>query len=143
MLDYYKTVLEKVSFDIKLLRKEYFKTIKRLNKEDIAELIDWLNTNHLINKYMKIEIYEKLETILIEMGVSKSSITENTTFEKDLGFDYLDIADLALRIESEFNVRFDGNIYPGETYNNFESIISITKYLEKYSIKKFTKDNNN
>ena len=42
MLDYYKTVLQKVSFDVKLFSKELKKAIKRLLPHEIEELKYWL-----------------------------------------------------------------------------------------------------
>lgn len=42
MLEYYKTVLKKVSFDTKLFCKELKKAISRLLPEEIEELKNWL-----------------------------------------------------------------------------------------------------
>ncbi len=42
MLDYYKTVLQKVSFDVKLFSKELKKAISRLLPHEIEELKYWL-----------------------------------------------------------------------------------------------------
>ena len=42
MLEYYKTVLKKVSFDLRLFCKELKKAISRLMPEEIEELKDWL-----------------------------------------------------------------------------------------------------
>ncbi|MCE2611770.1 hypothetical protein LVD13_02220 [Flavobacteriaceae bacterium D16] len=42
MLDYYKLVLQKVSFDVKLFSKELKKAIKRLLPHEIEELKHWL-----------------------------------------------------------------------------------------------------
>ena len=42
MLDYYKTVLQKVSFDVKLFSKELKKAINRLLPHEIEELKYWL-----------------------------------------------------------------------------------------------------
>ena len=42
MLEYYKTVLQKVSFDVKLFSKELKKAISRLLPEEIEELKRWL-----------------------------------------------------------------------------------------------------
>ena len=41
MLEYYKTVLQKVSFDVKLFSKE-LKAISRLLPDEIEELKRWL-----------------------------------------------------------------------------------------------------
>ena len=42
MLEYTKTVLQKVSFDAKLFAKEVKKAVKRLLPEEIEELKIWL-----------------------------------------------------------------------------------------------------
>ncbi len=41
MLEYVKTILVKVSFDIKLFEKELKKALKSLVKEEILELKNW------------------------------------------------------------------------------------------------------
>ncbi len=43
MLEYYKTVLQKVSFDVKLFSKELKKAISKLLPEEIEELKTWLH----------------------------------------------------------------------------------------------------
>ncbi|NAS11570.1 hypothetical protein [Poritiphilus flavus] len=42
MLEYYKTVLQKVSFDAKLFSKELKKAVSRLLPNEIEELKHWL-----------------------------------------------------------------------------------------------------
>ena len=42
MLEYYKTVLQKVSFDVKLFSKELKEAISRLLPDEIEELKKWL-----------------------------------------------------------------------------------------------------
>ena len=44
-LDYYKTILEEVSFDPQLLRKEYMKALKILNQSEGIELQQWLENS--------------------------------------------------------------------------------------------------
>ena len=45
MLEYIKTILKKVSFDIKLFEKELNKAINQLINEDLKELKKWCYTN--------------------------------------------------------------------------------------------------
>ena len=47
MRDYFKMILSKVSFDRKLFRKEYRKSLKYLSSVDAAELKNWLRQNNL------------------------------------------------------------------------------------------------
>ena len=44
MLEYSKTVLQKVSFDAKLFYKELKKALERLLPEEVAELKIWVET---------------------------------------------------------------------------------------------------
>lgn len=45
MLEYIKTILKKVSFDIKLFEKELKKAINQLINGDLNELKNWCYTN--------------------------------------------------------------------------------------------------
>jgi hypothetical protein len=47
MLEYFKIILDKVSFDRKLFRKEYRKSISRLSKDEAIELKQWLRHHSL------------------------------------------------------------------------------------------------
>ncbi len=42
LLEYTKYILERVSFDLELLRKEYLKAIKVLKREEVALLNSWI-----------------------------------------------------------------------------------------------------
>lgn len=44
-LDYYKLILQKVSFDQKLLKKEYSKALNTLNHLESQELEKWTQEN--------------------------------------------------------------------------------------------------
>ncbi len=49
-LDYYKRVLEKVSFDANLFNKEYHKAMNTLAIEDQAALKDWVSSSKIIKE---------------------------------------------------------------------------------------------
>ena len=49
-LSYYKTILEKVSFDNRLVEKEYWKAKQFLKSHEVQELDHWLNSTGLIHK---------------------------------------------------------------------------------------------
>ena len=49
-LNYYKTILEKVSFDTRLLQKEYKKAQSLLDGSESQELDNWLNSSGLVHK---------------------------------------------------------------------------------------------
>lgn len=75
MLSHQKHVLQKVSGNKELFKKELIKSLAWLEKEEIEELIQWLKKNHwdtnrneviaVFNNYMirdgKTFIYKKLE----------------------------------------------------------------------------------
>jgi len=46
-LDYYKTILEKVSFDGRLFNKEYRKARNSLSPEEVASLDDWIRSKNV------------------------------------------------------------------------------------------------
>ena len=53
MLDYFKTILKKVSFDVILFEKELKKAIKSLVKKEIEELKMWC-FNHFWDKHPQV-----------------------------------------------------------------------------------------
>ena len=48
-LDYYRTILKKVSFDRHLFQKEYHKALRDLNAEDICDLNKWIQSTGFQN----------------------------------------------------------------------------------------------
>tara|TARA_Y100001934_G_scaffold283642_1_gene405083 strand:- start:2766 stop:2942 length:177 start_codon:yes stop_codon:yes gene_type:complete len=46
-LEYTKYILEKVSFDIELLKKEYKKSLKILKREEVLQLNAWIKNKGL------------------------------------------------------------------------------------------------
>lgn len=49
-LSYYKAILEKVSFDNRLVAKEYRKAKQILLSHEVQELDQWMKSNGLIHK---------------------------------------------------------------------------------------------
>ena len=55
--------------------------------------------------------YQKLVAIIVDvLGVSESEITPDTTFTDDLGADSLDVAQIIMGIEEEFDVTVDPDV---------------------------------
>jgi hypothetical protein len=48
-LDYYKMILDKVSFDHNLFRKEYQKALRTLHAQEVSELNHWLQSKGLLS----------------------------------------------------------------------------------------------
>lgn len=49
-LSYYKTILEKVSFDDKLVEKEYWKAKQFLTGNELQEFDNWMRSTGMIHK---------------------------------------------------------------------------------------------
>ena len=50
-------------------------------------------------------ILEKLRSLIADqLGVDRSNITMDTNFEEDLGVDSLDIVELSMALEEEFDI---------------------------------------
>jgi hypothetical protein len=52
-LEYYKNVLDKVSFDHRLFAKEYYKALNMLQSNEINELNNWLRSRGLYSVIFK------------------------------------------------------------------------------------------
>lgn len=51
------------------------------------------------------EVFEKVKEIIVEqLGVAEDSITEEASFIDDLGADSLDIVELIMALEEEFDI---------------------------------------
>ena len=97
----------------------------------------WIDDMKLEQNIRKGEIFYMITFILEDMGYSVIGINEETNLEKDLGFDYLDLADLLVRIEKELKIQIDINLLPIIKYPQFESIGSTIDFLSKeYNINK-------
>ena len=51
------------------------------------------------------EVFDKIKEIIVEqLGVAENSVTEEASFIDDLGADSLDIVELVMAIEEEFDI---------------------------------------
>ena len=72
-------------------------------------------------------ILEKVKSILAEQfDVEEESITAETTIQDDLGADSLDVVDLIMSIEDEFEIEV-----PDEEVENIKTVGSLVEYIEK------------
>ena len=74
-------------------------------------------------------VLEKVKAILAEQfDVEEDKITADTDLQEDLGADSLDVVDLLMSIEDEFEVEV-----PDEEIENIKTVGSLVSYLEANS----------
>ncbi len=74
-------------------------------------------------------VLEKVKAILSEQfDVEEDSITTETTLADDLGADSLDVVDLLMSIEDEFEVEI-----PDEEVENIKTVGALVEYIESHS----------
>ena len=73
-------------------------------------------------------ILEKLKELISEqMGIEASSITMESNFEEDLGVDSLDIVELSMALEEEFDI---GEMSE-EDLASIKTVGDLVNYLQK------------
>lgn len=71
-------------------------------------------------------VFEKIRAILAEQfDAEEDSITVDTSLTEDLGADSLDLADVLMAIEDEFEVEI-----PDEDIENIKTVGDIVGYIE-------------
>lgn len=72
-------------------------------------------------------VFEKIKAILAEQfDEDDESITTDTSLTEDLGADSLDLADVLMAIEDEFEVEI-----PDEDIENIKTVGDIVDYIEE------------
>ena len=71
------------------------------------------------------EIFEKVKKIIVEqLGVAETSVTMEASFIDDLGADSLDIVELIMALEEEFDMEI-----PDEDAEKIVSVSDVVDYL--------------
>ncbi len=71
-------------------------------------------------------IFEKIKKLIADqLDVEEDSITEASSITDDLGADSLDVVDLVMSIEDEFDVEI-----PEDQVENIKTVGDIVKYIE-------------
>ena len=71
---------------------------------------------------------EKIKALLAEeLGVNEDEITEATSFKEDLGADSLDLFELVMALEEEFDVEI-----PTEDLEKIATVGDVEKYIEEH-----------
>ena len=74
-------------------------------------------------------VLEKVKAILAEQfDVDEDKITADTDLQEDLGADSLDVVDLLMSIEEEFDVEV-----PDEEIENIKTVGTLVSYIEANS----------
>ena len=73
------------------------------------------------------DIFEKVKELIAEQldVADKDGITEASSITDDLGADSLDVVDLVMALEDEFNVEI-----PEDEVENIKTVGDIVKYIE-------------
>lgn len=73
-------------------------------------------------------VLEKVKKILSEqLGVDEDNITPESTLVDDLGADSLDVVDLLMSIDDEFEVEV-----PDDEVENIKTVDDLVKYIENH-----------
>jgi len=73
------------------------------------------------------ESMERIKKIIVDLlGVDKSKITENSSFVDDLDTDSLDIVELIMAFEEEFDIEI-----PDKDVEKMKTVGDVIKYLDK------------
>lgn len=71
-------------------------------------------------------VFEKIKIILEEqLDLEEDTVTMESAIADDLGADSLDVVDLAMSIEDEFDV-----VIPDEEIENIKTVGDLVKYVE-------------
>ncbi len=71
-------------------------------------------------------VFEKVKVILAEQfDVEEDTITMDTNLEEDLSADSLDVVDLLMSIEDEFEIEI-----PDEEIDNIRTVSELVSYIE-------------
>lgn len=74
------------------------------------------------------EIFEKLKKIIVEgLGASEESITMEATFVDDLSADSLDIVELIMSLEEEFDMEI-----PDSEAEKIVTVGDVVKYIQEH-----------
>ena len=80
----------------------------------------------IFDKGMNEMVFEKVKNILIDqLDVEEEKVTPEASITDDLGADSLDIVDLVMSLEEEFDLEI-----PDDQVENIKTVGDIVKYIE-------------
>ncbi len=72
-------------------------------------------------------IFEKVKSIIVDqLDVDESKVTMSANIQDDLGADSLDIVDLVMSFEEEFDLEI-----PDDQVENIKTVGDVVKYIEE------------
>ena len=76
------------------------------------------------------EIVKKVQAIIVDkLGVEPSEVTETANFTNDLGADSLDLFELVMALEDEYNVEI-----PAEELTDLTTVGAVIDYLKNKGV---------
>ena len=73
------------------------------------------------------DVQDKIKQIIVdELGVDEAEVTENARFIEDLGADSLDLVELVMRFEEEFDIEI-----PDEDAEKIQAVRDAYAYVEQ------------
>lgn len=76
---------------------------------------------------MSMATFDKVKDIVVEqLGVDEADVTMESTFIDDLGADSLDIVELIMAFEEEFNIEI-----PDEVAEKIKTVKDAVEYIDK------------
>ena len=74
------------------------------------------------------EVQDKIKQIIVdELGVDEAEVTETARFIEDLGADSLDLVELVMRFEEEFDIEI-----PDEDAEKIQAVRDAYAYVEQH-----------
>lgn len=74
---------------------------------------------------MSLSIYERLKRLLIDWGIAEEDISPEASFMDDLNLDPIDLGDLFLTVEEEFDVEI-----PDKEARRLLTVHALVEYIE-------------
>ncbi|MCI9490035.1 acyl carrier protein [Lachnospiraceae bacterium 48-42] len=71
---------------------------------------------------------EKLKTLISEnLEINTDNVTESSSFKEDLGIDSLDLFELVMAMEEEFDIEI-----PSDDLENMSTVGDVIEYIESH-----------
>lgn len=73
-------------------------------------------------------MFEKIRDLIVEeVGVDEEQVTMDASFKNDLNIDSLDLFEMVMTLEEEFDVEI-----PSEDFENIDTVGDLINYIEEH-----------